>query len=66
MWWTGPPMARMGCSSATGGGHDVMVVDRMLPKLDGLSMVARGARGGIATPAISLTARAGVGDRVEG
>jgi len=62
----GRRMAQVGLFLATGGGHDVMVVDRMLPNLDGLSMVARGARGGIATPAIFLTARAGVGDRVEG
>ncbi len=51
---------------ATGGGHDVMVVDRMLPKLDGLSMVRAARAAGIATPVIFLTARAGVGDRVEG
>jgi two-component system OmpR family response regulator len=51
---------------ATGGGHDVMVVDRMLPKLDGLSMVRAVRAAGIMTPAIFLTARAGVGDRVEG
>ena len=47
---------------ATGGGHDVMVVDRMLPKLDGLSMVRAVRAAGIATPAIFLTARAGVGE----
>jgi two-component system OmpR family response regulator len=51
---------------ATGGGHDVMVVDRMLPKLDGLSMVRAVRAAGVATPAIFLTARAGLGDRIEG
>jgi two-component system OmpR family response regulator len=51
---------------ATGGGHEVMVVDRMLPKLDGLSMVRAVRAAGIATPAIFLTARAGLGDRIEG
>ncbi len=51
---------------ATGGGHDVMVVDRMLPKLDGLSMVRAVRAAGIATPVIFLTARTGVGDRVDG
>ena len=51
---------------ATGGGHDVMVVDRMLPKLDGLSMVRAARAAGVAVPVIFLTARAGVGDRVEG
>ena len=51
---------------ATGGGHDVMVVDRMLPKLDGLSLVRAVRAAGIATPVIFLTARTGVGDRVQG
>ena len=51
---------------ATDGGHEVMVVDRMLPKLDGLSMVRAVRAAGIATPVIFLTARTGVGDRVEG
>ena len=55
-----------GLFHATGGGPDVMGVDRMLPKLDGLSMVRAVRAAGIATPVIFLTARAGVGDRVEG
>lgn len=51
---------------ATGGGHDVLVVDRMLPKLDGLSLVRALRAAGVTAPALFLTARAGVGDRVEG
>ncbi|WP_144185252.1 winged helix-turn-helix domain-containing protein [Elioraea rosea] len=51
---------------ASGGGHDVLVVDRMLPKLDGLSLVRALRAAGVTAPAIFLTARAGVGDRVEG
>jgi two-component system OmpR family response regulator len=51
---------------ATGGGHDVLVVDRMLPKLDGLSLVRALRAAGVMAPALFLTARAGVGDRVEG
>lgn len=51
---------------ASGGGHDVLVVDRMLPKLDGLSLVRALRAAGVRAPAIFLTARAGVGDRVEG
>jgi len=51
---------------ASGGGHDVLVVDRMLPKLDGLSLVRALRAAGIRAPAIFLTARAGVGDRVDG
>ena len=51
---------------ASGGGHDVLVVDRMLPKLDGLALVRALRAAGVTAPAIFLTARAGVGDRVEG
>jgi two-component system OmpR family response regulator len=57
---------QQGLFLATGGGHDVLVVDRMLPKLDGLAMVRALRAAGVAAPAIFLTARAGVGDRVEG
>ncbi|MBX9701236.1 MAG: response regulator transcription factor [Acetobacteraceae bacterium] len=51
---------------ATTGGYDVLVVDRMLPKLDGLSLVRALRAAQVTTPALFLTARAGVGDRVEG
>jgi two-component system OmpR family response regulator len=57
---------QQGLFLATGGGHDVLVVDRMLPKLDGLGMVRALRAAGVSAPAIFLTARAGVGDRVEG
>jgi two-component system, OmpR family, response regulator len=48
------------------GGYDVMVVDRLLPKMDGLGLVRvlRGA--GVATPVLFLTAVNGLDDRVEG
>lgn len=51
---------------ASDGGYDVMVVDRLLPGMDGLDVVRvlRGA--GVATPALFLTAVNGLGDRVEG
>jgi two-component system OmpR family response regulator len=46
--------------------YDVAIVDRMLPGLDGLSLV-RGLRGaGGKVPVIFLTAVGGVNDRVEG
>ncbi|MFW5642228.1 MAG: response regulator transcription factor, partial [Roseicyclus sp.] len=51
---------------ATGGGYDVMVVDGMLPKLDGLGFVRAMRAADIETPVLFLTARAGVGDRIEG
>ena len=45
---------------------DVMVIDRMLPGLDGLSIVKALRAAGVATPVIFLTAVGGVDDRVEG
>jgi two-component system OmpR family response regulator len=46
--------------------YDVMVVDRMLPGLDGLSIVRNLRASGIHTPVIFLTAIGGVNDRVDG
>lgn len=51
---------------ATGAGHDVLVVDRMLPGLDGLGLVRAMRETGIKTPVLFLTALGGVGDRVRG
>ena len=51
---------------ASGGGYDALVADRMLPKLDGLGLVRAVRAAGVKKPALFLTARAGVGDRVEG
>lgn len=45
---------------------DVIIVDRMLPGLDGLSLVKGLRATGVATPVIFLTAVNGVDDRVEG
>jgi two-component system OmpR family response regulator len=47
-------------------GFDVIIVDRMLPGLDGLSLVKGLRATGVATPVIFLTAVNGVDDRVEG
>ena len=57
---------REGLILASDGGYDALVVDRMLPKLDGLGLVRALRAAGVKTPALFLTARAGVGDRVEG
>ena len=46
--------------------YDVLVVDRMLPGMDGLSLVKALRAAGNRTPAIFLTAVAGVDDRVAG
>ncbi|KQQ90278.1 response regulator transcription factor [Aureimonas sp. Leaf324] len=46
--------------------YDAAVVDRMLPDLDGLSLLKAMRAAGKRTPAIFLTAVGGVDDRVEG
>lgn len=55
-----------GLHLALEGDHDVLVIDRMLPGGDGLSIVRSVRATGIATPVLFLTAVGGVGDRVEG
>ncbi len=51
---------------ALSSAHEVMVVDRMLPGLDGLSLVKGLRAAGVTTPALFLTAIGGVEDRIEG
>jgi DNA-binding response OmpR family regulator len=46
--------------------HDLMVLDWMLPKLDGLEVARRLRRGKIRTPILMLTARDAPSDVVEG
>jgi two-component system OmpR family response regulator len=55
-----------GLDYAATGVYDVLILDRMLPRLDGLDLLRRLRERGVATSAIFLTARATVGDRVEG
>jgi two-component system OmpR family response regulator len=57
---------RNALSHATGEDYDVLIVDRMLPGLDGLSLVKALRVAGIKTPAIFLTSVGGLDDRVEG
>lgn len=45
---------------------DVMVLDRMLPTLDGVAILKRWRAAGVATPVLMLTALGGIADRVEG
>lgn len=51
---------------ATEGTYDVIIVDRMLPGLDGLSLVKSLRAAGTKTPIIFLTTMCGIDDRVEG
>ena len=48
------------------GDWDVLVVDRGLPGVEGLDLVTRLRRKGVAAPVLFLTARGTVADRVEG
>lgn len=52
--------------AATTREYDVLVLDRMVPELDGLSMLKALRAAKIATPALILTALGDVDDRVEG
>ncbi|MBI4184502.1 MAG: response regulator transcription factor [Proteobacteria bacterium] len=55
-----------GLEMARAGGFDVLVVDRMLPGLDGLSLVRTLRAEGDATPVLFLSALGQVDDRVRG
>lgn len=57
---------REGLYRATGDGFDLVVLDRMLPGLDGLSILRSLRAAGIATPVLVLTAVSAVDARVEG
>src|SRR5271167_2179217 len=57
---------REGYERASADRFDVIVLDRMLPKLDGLSVVALMRRDGVSTPVLFLTNLFGIDDRVEG
>ncbi|MBX7199454.1 MAG: response regulator transcription factor [Rhodospirillaceae bacterium] len=59
---TGPE----GLTRAIGGEHDVIILDRMLPGVDGLSIVKSMRAVGVRTPVLYLTAMSGINDRVEG
>ena len=55
-----------GLASARRDPFDVLVVDRMLARLDGLTMVSTLRRDAVETPVLFLTAMGAIADRVEG
>jgi two-component system OmpR family response regulator len=55
-----------GLALASDGGYDVLIVDRMLPKRDGLSVIGALRDKGVTTPALILSALGQVDDRVKG
>lgn len=48
------------------GAFDCVILDRMLPEMDGIAVVRLLRGAGIDTPVLMLTARGGLNDRVEG
>lgn len=57
---------RDGLLLAAGETYDVMVLDRMLPQVDGLTILRTIRASGVKTPVLLLTALGGIDDRVEG
>jgi two-component system OmpR family response regulator len=55
-----------GLDTALDQPYDVAIVDLMLPRRDGLSLIEELRRRGIATPVLILSARRSVDDRVRG
>lgn len=57
---------REGLFEATGGGYGAILLDRMLPDLDGLSVLKSMRAAGVGTPVLLLTAMSAVDERVTG
>ena len=55
-----------GLDNALSGIYDVILLDVMLPKLDGFTVLRRLRGAGNSTPVLMLTARSEVSDKVEG
>src|SRR5262249_62068235 len=55
-----------GLALALDGQYDVLIVDRMLPKRDGLAVIGRLRAKNVTTPALILSALGAVDDRVRG
>jgi two-component system OmpR family response regulator len=57
---------RDGLFLATSGSHDAIILDRMLPGMDGLALLSALRAAQIRTPALILSALGSVDDRVKG
>jgi two-component system, OmpR family, response regulator len=57
---------REGLFMATSGNYDALIVDRMLPQMDGLALIAALRSADIRTPVLILSALGAVDDRVKG
>jgi two-component system OmpR family response regulator len=57
---------RDGLMLAVGEAYDVIILDRMLPEIDGLAILRTLRASRVKTPVLLLTALGGIDDRVEG
>ncbi len=57
---------RDGLARAARGGHDLLIVDRMLPDADGLAIIGKLRSLGITTPIMALSALARASQKSEG
>jgi len=57
---------REGLVRAVGEKYDVMVLDRLLPEVDGMAILRATRAAGIGTPVLLLSALNGISDRVRG
>jgi DNA-binding response OmpR family regulator len=55
-----------GVDMAIAGGYDAAIIDLMLPRMDGLTLIDRIRARGVRIPVLILSARRSVDDRVRG
>ena len=55
-----------GLDNALSGIYDVIILDVMLPKMDGISVLSEIRRNNINTPVLMLTARSEIEDKITG
>ncbi len=55
-----------GLDNALSGIYDLIILDVMLPEMDGIHVLAEVRRNKIEVPVLMLTAKAGIDDRVQG
>lgn len=60
------PEGRRGLEQALGGSYDLLILDVMLPGLDGFEVIRAVRDAGLKVPVLFLSARGEVGDRVRG
>jgi two-component system response regulator QseB len=60
------PDGQAGLHRALTGRYDVLIIDRGLPAIEGLDLLARLRRSGVEAPALVLTALGTVADRIAG